>query len=90
MKVESAQAPPRSPAGETRREGPLRTAEAFGSILARLMVKAMRATLRNDGPLSGGSGARLFGTAMEEVLSEAVAFQLRHRNTAAPQPRDLS
>lgn len=81
MKVESAQGPPRIPAGETRREGPLRTAEgAFGSILARLMVKAMRATLRNDGPLSGGSGARLFGSAMEEALSEAVASQLRHRN----------
>ncbi|HYE99354.1 MAG TPA: hypothetical protein VEJ18_10605 [Planctomycetota bacterium] len=54
-----------------------RTLDAsFRTILARLLVKAMKSTLRDDGPLSGGSGPRLFGSAMEEVLSEVVASRL--------------
>ena len=58
--------------------------EALVPLLTRTLVKAMRATLRSDGPMSGGSGARLFGQVLEEALSDAVARGLRDDGRPAP------
>ena len=60
MRIES---PP--PADAARR--------GLDGLFARMLVKAMRATLREDGPLSGGPGARLFGQVLEEALADALA-----------------
>lgn len=63
-----------------------RALRGLDTLFARLLVKAMRGTLREDGPLSGGAGARLFGQVLEEALADALARGGPRPSTAVARP----
>jgi flagellar protein FlgJ len=59
-----------------------RAAEQFEGMFVRQMFAAMRATVPNDGVVSGGQGEELFTSLMDEHIADSAPAR-GHRGFAA-------